>query len=449
MAIGYTNLFEDLGEIVEFMNHLIAEDTTIAGLGTELQTELSGNTMWKVLADTPSLIDQIRDTITIDFIGRLIDLMTDRLQDQVTIIDELPLPAGASLEEIWTELARAMIDDSETINGSVVTVGAVSADAGNVGNGVVLTTKVLDGVTPPWVGGSADRNYLGVDSELAVASETMTLTCETDSEWGAAEGGEEWSQVGARAGSAPYDWRSEGSGKGPPIQTANAESLLSNGEFDLFTSNVPDDWDVDSGTAGTHILKDDSNQFEGDAALQYVGDGAAANIQVSQAIADGTLQPGKQYCIACWVQGEAGIAGGLLEIEFEGTGYTPGSGESIQLNAAALAAQTTYGIEYAFVTMPWTLPDDFKLIVKVSGTLTNAKNVRVDRLVLSPVHWHGGVGCVVVAGDTPFLVGDRFTWDVSNSDAGAFQTVFRRAYRRQLPSNTAGAETISDALASD
>jgi hypothetical protein len=447
MAINYTTLFQDLGEFLEGINEKYTwMTTTLPARYSEIGVQLSGNGRYDTLDGLEPLYESFQDQ-TLGWIGILQSYASRRLTHLTTIIEQLPLPIGAGISQVLAELIRDMIANSQTINKSTVTLGSVTANGTNIGDTTILTTKLLDGVTPPWQQANAIPQYANVNSELVVASETITLTCTRDSETdGVSEGSESWDWQGGASGGNLYDWRGEGSGSGPSIQTANAAGIVTNGEFENFTvANTPDNWAVDNGTVGTTILKDASDFKRGAASLKFTGNGAEATQQISQPIT--TLTPLRCYGVALWVKGQSGIAAGALTISFTGTGYSASSTEKISLNAAALAALTSWTLKNFFVVLPATLPSDWKLVISVGSTLTNAKSVRFDGLVVKPVDYHGGFGVIAVAGATPALRRDRYTFTVANNDAGVFQKFMRKTYLTQLPSSASS--SIDDALASD
>ena len=196
-----------------------------------------------------------------------------------------------------------MIADAETVDRSTVTIGAVSAAAGNEGSGTVLTTKVLDAVTSPGSGAAgtyqANRNYKGVDSELAVPSETMRLTCTADSfADGLAEGAESFNWEG-RIGDNQHGFEDEGSGVIGSVTPINSTgvNILQNGDLEDFTSNVPDNWTIEgTAVAGTHIVEETTaaDVYHGESALRFDGDGAQASIEVQQAISAASVVAGKR-----------------------------------------------------------------------------------------------------------------------------------------------------------
>ena len=539
MAINYTNLFEDVGEFVEVINSFrgTIAITTIPAHLSEIEAELTGNSMITLLSGVPEMFLGFQNTM-ITWSERLAEKISERFRDNDTILVEMPLLTNSAISQVLAELYRKMIEDSETLNGSDVTIGGVSSDLIGTSDGVVLTTDILDGVVAPSSGYPANpfyshdlsnsagsgrlpgehADYAGTLSELCVTSETITITCTTDSfPSGASEGKETFQVVGGLQKASRLSWDTEGSGNGPSITAMNASSIASGGEFEIFSSNAPSGWTIDSGVAGTEILEETTTIKRGSSALKItcptravtavtvanptqltsvahglvvgdevflaafsttpdingaqtvytiidadtftldidvtnVADGVGTvqfdEIQLSQTIVN-ALQPGRRYAVAVWIQGEATTTSGTLTIQMEGTDYTPGSSEKISMNAAALAAQTSYGVENFFFNCPLEVPTDFELVVKWTGTPTTGKAIFIDGLAFTPVTYCGGIGIVIFAGANPFVVGDRYTFTLANDDAGIFQTFFRKWYKLQLPSNLSAGESINDALASD
>lgn len=449
MAINYTDLFEDIGEFLQRINQFrTLAVTTLPAYFGEIAAELSGNGRYDVLSNLPQQYDGYKDQM-IQIANDHDQKIQERLQNQDTILEQLPLPTGAGIQDILHELIRNMISATASITASVVTIGSVTADGGNAGAVTVLTTKILDGVQAPLSGAEPDYNYAGLDSQLGTTAETLVLTCVSDSERDSVTPGSESFQIeGQQQGNSPFDWRVEGSGIGPTITPVQGSGFLPNGDFEDFTvANTPDSWTIDAGVAGTHIFEETTGADvkKGSSAIRFTGNAALASIQISQGSDTlGQLVPLQLYGFAIWVKGNASISAGTLTIQFEGTGYTAGASEKITMNAAALAAATGYTLKNFFVLMPESLPDDFKLVIKWNGT-PSAHSVRLDYGGLAPVNYHGGIGLILVDGAANSIRNDRYSFDVSNDNAGVFQTYFRKALRRQLP--TSGSPSIADSLA--
>ena len=473
---------------------------------------------------------------------------------------------------------------NESVTASVVTLGSPTTTASLSGRslGTVATGAVLDGFNEPVVGSVINPHWNGATSQLANTSETMTLTCVSDSETGGATVGEsETFILEGGSGNPTYHWDAAGSGTGPGITPLQGESYFSNLNFEDFTSNSPDSWTVDNGTAGTHIddgttseaagtatftfgdteyddvndgtitlidavgtsvtykIKNDysadpasqefnagasataaADNFEalvessdghngtitvtnsggqvtltqatsgkngyttittaasfnnacdvnppakftgignevyrGSKSLVFIGDGSQATIEISQTIDQSSLDTYRRYCILAQVgkSGIAAVASGTLTIQLEGTGYTATAAEKIELNAAALAGLGGTNIDYGsytlqscYINMPTDIPSDLKLVVKVTGTLTDTARVLIDNMAFGPVTYFGGTHVVLSSGTDKWFVGDKVTWTVANNNAGVIQTFFRKAFRLQLPSSAS--PTIADSLASD
>lgn len=418
-----------------------------------IESSLNGTSRHDLLDGVPSLFDGFKDAV-IAWSDALAGKVDERLIHRVTVLSELPgVGNSTALQDVLVELYRDMIDQAQSIKLNTVTLGSATADSGNTGNGTVMNDKVLDGVSVPFDGGFANLEWKGTNSELCVASETMTLTCISDEDTDGLPAGEEiflWE--GEAQPDTPLGWKTEGSGVSLSIPTLNAHNLISNRNFESWSANVPESWDLDNGTAGTHISQETlaSNVYRGDSAAKFSGDGAEATIQISQTIPLRLLTPNRRYLLTCFVRGSAAIAAGTLTIQFESPsgGYTAGSTEKITMSSSDLSTQTTYGREEFYFTVPNKIPDDLELVVKITGTLTSAKDVWVDSLAFGPVEWGGGLNVAIVAGSIQFVRGDRFTFTVANDDIGAFQEYFRKRHRFQFPSNASPTITFVQEAAS-
>lgn len=444
MAVNYTDLFEDLGEFVQRINDFVALYAALDTDFSEIEAELEGNNRADILSGTYEIFEGYKGSV-LTWISGMQSKTQQRLMQRETILEELGLQT-IDVRTVLRALYRDMVDNTQTIDASTVTVGAVTADKVNTNAGGLLVDKKLDGVTSPHQSYDANWEYNEVDSELA-GTETMWVECTADSSSdGATEGAETFIIMGQVASPSPYHWQNYGTGPGPTLTVLQGASILSNLEMEDFTSNVPASWTLDAGTAGTHVLEETVTVHRGDSALEFTGDAAQASIQVSQAVTTGLFTPRRRYLCGFWIQGQAGTSAGTLTIQFEGTGYTAAASEKIELNAAALAALTSYDFKYFYINWPTEPPDDMELVIKWTGT-PSAHSVFIDGGGVAPVVYHNGVNFMVYAGSEEFIRHDRFTLDITNDAAGVFQEFFRKTYGVQMPSNNAGAETIADTLA--
>ena len=411
-----------------------------------IAAEYTSNSNDDLVDGTATLIDGLKDIVIVQA-QNIAELATTRLQNKKTILDEIPQVAGSTtIATILFNLIRQMNNDDEDVEISVLALSAVSEDKANTNAGTLLCDATLDGYTAPSIGIASNPEYNGQLSELAYV-ETFTAECTNDSEAGTSVGGETFRLTGEKRRTTPWDWQTTGSGQGANLTSVQDAGNITNNNFETFTvADTPDDWDIDAGTAGTHITESSlGNAYHLTSALELSGDAALAAITLSQDITT-TFIPLKRYLFACYVKGVAGITAGRLLIRFEdGAGAQVGTTE-IDMNTAALAAQTAYGIESFYITMPAEIPDNIELVITFDGT-PSAHSIQIDWLGCGPVTYHGGVNFALVAGSDKFLKGDRYKMTTSYTATGVFQDFFREFFRVQLPSDASPSQ--ADTLATD
>lgn len=459
MAIVYDGtggVFTETGKIIGLNRNMevYVEDGADDAV-TEMETALDEKKADKIAAQTAG-IDAFRAGIEAARI-ELSDAVRVRMLDRTSIIDELDLPSETDLDTTLRRFREQMVADSETVQACAVTLGSVTAWSGNDGNGTILTSKVLDGFSDPGDYFPADRGYVGLDSELCCTSETMTVECTADSQTsGRAEGAEAFKIFGGVPN--PEDFTptpyfgagTEGSGSSDDafIYGPHSGTLVNNPTFEDWTSDSPPvvgSWTLDSGTNNTHWKRSTStNAYRGDYGGNFAGDGAQATIQISQAMTPRTkFRPLQRVLVSIRYKADASISAGTLGVIFEGTGYSAGGSESISIAHGSLA--TSWTLASFWCNLPAIIPTDFKLVVKVTNTLTNTKNIYIDDVYVQPGYWFGGLCVATVPGSSRTCVQDRWTFTVANDRAGKFQSFWARYFGRQLPSS--GTPTISDTLA--
>ena len=448
----YTTLFEVLGEYVERINSFEAMVTTLETGRSELNVELLDkitNDAWpqELYHDNTSMFRSYKGQV-ISWINEHLSRMGTILNNDDIMLDNFSTTSG--WQGLYVELYRDMLQHADGVRDILpctVTIGSPSYVLTNSDAFSIVTGKVLDGFQPAIAGGLTHQYQSGVTSELAPTADTMKVTCVKDSDYPVEvlEGKQEVFEWGGNDGFPGYTEDDTGTGQGPttfPLTKYSGDYGLANLDFETWDStSVPGTW-VDS----DHPPTRNTDEYKGTYALGLVGTGSAT-FDLTQTIAVSKLKRFRRYCLACYVKGQSGIGAGVLEIKFTGTGYTASSSEKISMNAAALAAQTTYGLEYFFVNMPSDIPTDLKLSITLTPALTTGKAVLIDHMQFGPVFYHGGVHCNVIDGAAKTMFNDRATFTVANDDAGKFQTVFRKGFRMQLPSDAS--PFIADSLASD
>ncbi len=444
MAVNYANLFTGLGEFVQRADEYVSIYTTLTNGLSEIATDLQGISRQDIFSGTPEIFDGFRAAV-LSWIATINAKAGELLTERESILEELELEE-TTIQAVLAEMFRDMVDNAQTIKRNVVTIGAITDDKVNANAGSIMVDKVLDGVSNPHGSFSANWEYAGRDSELSDTDEMFVeVITDSDSD-GATEGNEVLQVFGRVATSDRYSWETFGSGAGPTLSPIQGASLMTNLEMEGFTSDVPDGWTLDNGTAGVHVIEENVTTKRGVDALEFAGDGAEATIQISQAIPGSTFKPRQRYVVGFWIRGQMGTSSGTLTIQFEGTGYTAGATEKISLNSAALAAMTSYTWNYFFVNMPDVLPTDMELVIKWTGT-PSAHTVHIDGGGVAIPAWHNGVAFAAYAGSEKFVKNDRFSVAITQSGAGVFQNWFRKALGVQMPAVGGGAETISDTLA--
>ena len=447
MAIDYTTantgLFDRGGKLIKHVNSRLASATTT--LPAELKAiadKFEAADMTSQIAGLFADYDGFQSNVTRErqAIARYWDAI---LTDRTSVLDQLAVPQ-ADVTAVLPALIRQMIADTASVDASTVAVGTVTANASNVGNGTVLMSKLLDGYNAPLSGAIPVLHYAGVNSELAV-NETMTFTCVSDSSRdGLTSGTEGFSWVGGIAGEK-LGFEDEGSGEGPTLTVAGQSTVISNNDFETWASNLPTGWTAGNGVAGTHIKQSTAEFYRGLSSLHFDGDNAQADIRTDYAVAAGTMQSRRLYCVAVRVKASAAAGTGGLLVSFTGTGYTASSTEKITITAGSMP--TSWTLYNFWVVTPANIPSDWTLKITNTGTPGATSNVYVDSLSCEAGVYHGGLAAMVVPGSIPFTIGDRFTSAITNDAAGVFQEFFRQNYLVQLPSVTDGSETIVDSLA--
>lgn len=176
-----------------------------------------------------------------------------------------------------------------------------------------------------------------------------------------------------------------------------------------------------------------------------------------------TLEALSQYAFNCFMKVDSVPAAGVLTVDLvDGIGGTviadsQGTNNTFTIDATALT--TSWVAKNGVFRTPKILPPVVYLRIRVSTAVSNTTSVFLDHAALVKMTslYSGGPEVAIFSGNTDFTVGggqtaaDYFTLAVTNNRAGEFQEWFERCFDMAakgliLPSNTAGTETIDDAL---
>lgn len=408
----------------------------------------------------PRLADEERQRRWID--GHLRELREDARNFIIKTIDANS--AGArpilTLREAITELAAQMELDSATIEKTTFTIGAPSYGGGNVGDSIA----VLSAECREIIGGRVNFASKLVDWPH-IRPETVRMQCVSDARGNAVRPGSEvWRVQGQRAYPFP-DYRFPGgSGLDYEIAATSADvdggdgptmNILTHSDMESVSSNVPVNWSLTAGSAGTHWVSSASAKRRGTLGMQMVGDGATSiSIRQQLGIQTGTLgrlKPDTIYLLSFFVKdGAAAPGSGTVTLRLYDGSSTIGS---MTVSASAASVGASWYHAYAVVQSPINIPTTVYAQLYASTAIENAKDFYVDDVTISELHRPapGCWGLNIIAGATDTRLGDTATVAVSYNASGDWQLAIDELFDLYgmglaLPSATAGAETIADSL---
>lgn len=358
----------------------------------------------------------------------------------------------------WNEVIRQMRQQNATI--LAMTIGSSTTAFVGAGTGAVV------------VGTRRPSDGLVLENAYA---ETITLTCTTDSYTGGATAGSEGFRAtgqGSAPGNFSFDWPL-GSNAQINLNAIDGNvdngsgNLLTNSSFAAWTSNVPDNFTLAAGTAGTHIAQESTLVLAGSTyAVRLIGDGAT-NVSLTQQFDDsaGTtdaIAPLTQVAVNVFVRRDGVAASqGVLTIDLvdgngdviEDEGGTP---NSFDIDLTALTVNyTPYGGTFR---TPRVLPAAYYLRLRQSTPLESGRSVYLDRLGcgLATQFYTAGPYLAVFSGGVNFQQGDYATATITNARGAAgtlstFQTLIARlfpalAFNDGMLVPSASTPSISDGL---
>ncbi len=467
---GGAGLFNDIGSLVKQSDvYAVDQGNASTGVAAELQVIIDQFGANDFEGEISELTDKVA-TWEGEYTARRSDLVafsTNRLlvYDNLTEVGA----STASISEVIPLLIEAMNADagSPTVNASAATVPTYGFNVAAAATDTrIVLSKILDGTTAPGAGFNAHPEYKDLLTELVDPADTLRIRCTSDSFQNAAVEGQETFAVSGNPAQSLWgpDTEPEGTGAAGALQTTIATSILTDGEFENFTANDPDSWDIVSGVAGTHIFKDitAANVVRGSSSLQLKGDGVLADIELKQDILFSQVVANQRYVCTFWVKSDINTGGGDvgdLNVSINADSpFSPNANtgdnfstvstdvqanEKIKIYAADFT--TSFQLCHFFVNIRAEIPTSYHMRIKFHNTPTSGVSMWIDDLTFSPLTFVSGVGIAIAPGADPFVFNEKWTAVVSNTE-GIVQRWFRRAYGAQLPSATS-AETIPDAVA--
>lgn len=350
----------------------------------------------------------------------------------------------ASIQEVIRQMNVAGARVFRTAVSSAVT--QFGATVTNTGNAVVTASVIrpLDGLTL--------ENAFDEDLKVVCTADSYTGGAVEDNETLTITG------TGSQDNVFAFNWPL-GSNATVTVNaidgntSAGSGNLLTNSGFDTYvtTANVPDNWSLVVGTAGTNLFQDTGVTYDGASALRVTGDGTTL-IRFRQLFGDSTgtsedLDPQTQYSFNVWVRRDAvAAAGGVMRVELTDVNGVVmndenGAANAFDINLTALT--TVYapysGVFRTPVVMPSAVYIQFRMTT--GNALSSGRSVYFDKAglgIMTQVYTSGPY-VAVHAGSAPLVTNDLATVAITNSRGSGgtldtFQTLFARLFPEMLSS---------------
>ena len=267
-------------------------------------------------------------------------------------------------------------------------------------------------------------------------AEKILVTCVADSfASGTSVGNEGLICTGTGQEPSPFDFNWPlGSDGQITFQAVNGSAsnsegnILTNSGFDTFTTtaNVPDNWVLFLGTAGTTIAEEDSIVFEGAASLRMIGDGSTkTTITQEFNVSTGTLgilQPTTQYAFNLWGRrGGTAVSAGKLTIRLVDQNrvtINDNNGTPNSFDIDLTTWTTNYGAYNGVFRTPSIFPpESYGISIEQSTALSNGATIYLDAAALTEMNqiYTSGPFISCFSGNDPLVIGDYAYSTVTNS----------------------------------
>lgn len=232
---------------------------------------------------------------------------------------------------------------------------------------------------------------------------------------------------------------------------------LNNGSFETWTANVPNSWNIGTGTAGTTIFQS-SVHYDGSSSLQFLGNGSENTALFQQfstpSVVGNTLsQIGTNsiFAVNLWVMVSGTPSAGVARIALS-NGTSPINDNSNTPNSfnINLTSLTNIWVPFGgFFRTPNLNPSVINLEIKLTTPITSGFSVYFDRVAFCvPSQWYrGGPMTAFFSGNQNLIQNDSFNLQINNNYGGKFQGFFDKSFGMKslgllLPSSTS--PTIPD-----
>lgn len=454
MALVTTDLLTVIGKYVKAINTWNGYLTALSTAKGEIFTVLEAEDLEDLYVDIPSQFEGFQSAVS-SWISTLIGEVEDLLVDEEYVLENLPI-SSTGVTDVLNAIYDQMVDEADTIKSSVVSIGGSDTDQTHfiftqaglsmTSSPRVFVTRTLDGVNNPSSLVTAHTRYNNVESQLA---KTCTVYAKVIS---SGVGAENLQLFASSPFEASYTGDAESPGVGPTISNAEASNLISsNYDFTEWSSDNPTDWTLAGGSAGT-AWEDFSSTGDGPLRINTAG------VTLKRQLPDLTRRT--MYFIGAHVQMVGDVGGNQgdfkLRIENVDGGTVHKSFGTTVISDADGVTGDLYNYVYGFYSPSDTVNlNDIYFCLEYDAEDSADDYCKIFKIVVVPVTYYNGLGFACwnpyaentshASTTSPILVDDYGSLAVSNSNAGVFQTFFRKAFDIQLP--TADSPTISDTLA--
>ena len=267
-------------------------------------------------------------------------------------------------------------------------------------------------------------------------NQKIRALCTSDKHTGSNAGSEYFELTGYPV-EAAESYKIQGDGNGPSLGTIQGNSLIANGDFENWTSGIPDGWTTSSGSIDTE-LEETNDSYYGDSALLLTG--SASLLQdVSGSVFVDTV-----YAAAFNIKRTAAVvAGTSIRIYIMGTDMD----DVVIYEGDPVDLDTDWELQTKFFILPKNPAIERYLVIDwdagSAGTIPAGAEITIDNLGIVEATEFGRVHYAISRGNEDFIRDDRFDINSENDNGGLFQTFLIRFYDRFFPSSVGGSTGIT------
>lgn len=465
---GFFVKFGGMGGMVGDLNSLRggAATTNVIAAGNMVTRFGTLETNYNTSPKIPSTFDgsfqvlaswQSQQTTLINGIVQLANATIQRMAN-----DDAHLAQPNNTPAALTELIRQMKAAVATVQASTVAVGSQTSFGSPVSDYIIVTSL---------------KSGAGVTQEYVLA-ETLRFTCTADAQTAGTKWQEQVGVTSQAAAPSQFDitWPA-GSGTATGMTAIDCDqnqaggNLLQNSGFTTFTvTNVPDNWVLVAGVAGTTVFKETTNVLRAaGASLKILGDSATTvtlrqpfNTAPSTVLGAGGTGykplPDVVYHFNVWIKlSNASPAAGILRFAVvdANNSYAVINDDNSTANSVTATLTGIGDTNWHNYSVAFRMPANMtgiapQLEIQTTTSLTTAKSVYIDNMSLAVAQslYKGGPWSTIHSGGTQMVLGDAWTIATTNT-WGLFQQFAQQVFDMRglgLQFGSAGSPSISDSL---